>query len=219
MHKLMITSVIAVIGLGLAACSNGQPGDAKTAAASSPLDTAINHALNDAETKLTTQDFTLTERSSTGQLLPDAKITPKGDLIIAGKPVPLMPAQRAEVLAYRQQGIAIGKAGIAIGRSGAELGLKAVGTAIAAVFSGKSNEQIQQDVKAQTTSIHTEVTQLCDRLPALMATQKQLAADLPAFRPYATMTQKDVADCVVNAKRDVAIDHGQPVAPATPGTH
>ena len=29
----------------------------------------------------------------------------------------------------------------------------------------------------------------------MMATQQKLAASLPAFKPYATMTQEDIDDC------------------------
>jgi hypothetical protein len=32
-------------------------------------------------------------------------------------------------------------------------------------------------------------------MPDLLASQQKLAAAMPEFRPYATMTQKDVDDC------------------------
>jgi hypothetical protein len=37
--------------------------------------------------------------------------------------------------------------------------------------------------------------QLCKRMPGLLTSQQKLAAALPAFRPYATMTQEDIDDC------------------------
>lgn len=218
MHKLCTISATVLLGLGLAACSHGQPGGSSATATNSSLDLAINHALDHAETQLTTQDFTLTGRGSAGQLLPDAKITPKGDLVIAGKPVPLTPAQRQQVLAYRQQGIVIGEAGIAIGRDGATLGLSAAKTAIAAVFAGKSDQQVRQQVEAQTADIRAATVKLCAQLPALLTAQQQLAIAVPAFKPYATMTQKDVTDCSVDAQRDAALSRGPAVAPAAPGT-
>ena len=35
---------------------------------------------------------------------------------------------------------------------------------------------------------------------ALLASQQALAANLPAFKPYATMTQEDIDDCGKDAK-------------------
>jgi hypothetical protein len=36
----------------------------------------------------------------------------------------------------------------------------------------------------------------------MMTSQRKLAADVPEFRPYATMTQQDIDDCRTNALRD-----------------
>jgi hypothetical protein len=37
--------------------------------------------------------------------------------------------------------------------------------------------------------------QICTQLPAMLATQQRLAASLPAFKPFANMTQEDIDDC------------------------
>ncbi|MCA1714873.1 MAG: hypothetical protein LC715_07125, partial [Gammaproteobacteria bacterium] len=44
--------------------------------------------------------------------------------------------------------------------------------------------------------IEAAALRLCQRLPGLLATQQALAASLAAFRPYATMDQSDVDDCL-----------------------
>lgn len=195
MNKLLLTGTVALLGIALAACSNGQS-NGGTANTNSPIDNTINHILDHADTQLKTQDLTLDNKH---HIAPEGKITPQGDLLIAGKPVPLTPAQRSEVLAYRQQAIAVGEAGIAIGRSGAKLGLQAASTAIAAVFSGKSDAEVKQQVEAKATGIRASALKLCQQLPAMMAAQQKLAADVPAFRPYATMTQHDVQHCMDDA--------------------
>ena len=46
---------------------------------------------------------------------------------------------------------------------------------------------------------------LCTRLPPLLATQNQLAASLPEFKPYASMTQTDIDDCGKEGERGVAV--------------
>jgi hypothetical protein len=38
--------------------------------------------------------------------------------------------------------------------------------------------------------------QICRQLPAMRDTQQQLAASLPAFKPYATLDQADIDDCM-----------------------
>ncbi len=50
-------------------------------------------------------------------------------------------------------------------------------------------------IQAEAQKIKAQARKLCDRLPAMHATQQQLAAALPEFRPYATMTEEDIADC------------------------
>lgn len=177
------------------------PAPAATTQSGSFIDDSINAALARAQRRLKTHDITISGNDGPPNR-PEAKITPRGDLLIAGKPVPVTPAQRSLLLAYRAQIVSIGEAGIAVGRQGAELGLHAAGTAIAAALSGESNHEIQQKVQAQTAGIRQSAAKLCDRMPALMAEQKKLAAALPAFRPYATMTQKNVDDCRTDALQD-----------------
>lgn len=130
---------------------------------------------------------------------PKAEITPQGDFLIAGKPVSLTPDQRTEMLAYRQQLIEIARQGIAIGKQGATLGIHAASAAIAAVFSGESKQQIRQHVEAQTSGIRTAAAKICERLPALRASQQKLATDVPAFKPYADLTPAKIDECRTNA--------------------
>lgn len=119
---------------------------------------------------------------------------------MAGKPVPLSPSQRAEVLAYRHRVVDIARQGMEVGKQGAALGIEVARTAIAGVLSGASDEQIQQRAKAKTAGIRHTAKKICDRLPALMNSQHRLAADLPAFRPYADLTPAKIA----KSRSDVA---------------
>ena len=191
----------------LAACSAAQaPATQASAAAIASstlplLGNAVDHVLDHADEKLRTGDIELSERRGTYGY-PDAKISPQGDLLIGGKAVALTRAQRDEVLAYRQQLVEIAEAGMAVGRQGAALGTQAASVAMAAAFSGQSKQQIRQQVEAQATGIRMAAAKICDRLPALMVGQQKLADAVPAFKPYASLTQKDIDDCRKDALHD-----------------
>lgn len=199
--------LLVTCGVALCACSPGQqPASGSQANATSPsgnsmIDNAIDNALARADTKLHNKNITVSNSNgATGQ--PKAEITPQGDFLIEGKPVALTPAQQRQMLAYRQQLVAIGEQGIAIGKQGAKLGLDAAGAAIAGAFSGESKQQIRAKAEARASGIRQAAAKLCKSLPTLMATQQKLATEVPAFKPYATMTQKDIDDCRTNALKD-----------------
>lgn len=205
-HYLRIFGAVACLAM-LSACSAGQPspspaGSTTTAPASaSPINTAIDNAMDNIDAKLASKNISISDNDNA---LPNAEITPQGDLLIAGKPTPVDAAQRAELLAYRGQIIGIARQGIAIGKQGATLGANAASEAIAAVFSGESKDQVRARVEAQASGIRQAAAKICDALPALRSSQQRLAADVPAFKPYANLTSAKIDDCRHNA----AGDHG-----------
>lgn len=207
MHKY--SSLLIVPGiLVLAACSAGQPSSSSASAiasassSNSPIDRVIDRALDKADVDLTTRNIALSDND----VEPKAEITPQGDFLIDGKPVPLTPAQHAEMLAYRGQVISIGHAGIAIGKHGATLGMNIASDAIAGAFSGESEQQIRQRAEAQAAGIRQAAAKICDRLPALMASQQKLAAEVPAFMPYANLTPAKIEECRAHALEDGRFD-------------
>lgn len=195
--------LIAASVTALAACSAGPSQASSSTAVATPawaasVGSQVDDELNKASAELATKDITLSEHDRAGKVLPAAKITPTGDLIIAGRPVALTPAQRADALAYRRQLVSIAQQGMIIGGQGAKLGVTAAGEALSAIFSGQSTQQIDSNVKAKASGIKQAAQQLCQRLPALLVAQQKFAASVPAFRPYATATQHDIEDCEVN---------------------
>ena len=201
--------------LPLAACGQSQQGDRQPGASASTAQAAgdgsanassswiagkIGTAMQQATQELATRNIDVDnvhvgdghDRRPTG---PKAEITPQGDLLIAGKKVAATPAQQVLLLDYRKQIVSIAEAGMDIGTQGADLGLQASKSAIWGALSGKSDKQVEAAIKPQTDRIRAAALQLCQRLPALLASQQQLAAAMPEFRPYATMQQKDVEDC------------------------
>ena len=134
--------------------------------------------------------------------LPKAVITPQGELVIAGKTVSATPEQHILVADYRQHIIGIAEAGMDIGASGASLGTTAAKEAIFGALTGKSDKEIEARIKPQTEQIKVAALKLCKRMPDLLVSQQKLAAAMPEFRPYATMTQKDVDDCGKDDDKD-----------------
>jgi hypothetical protein len=197
--------------LPLAACSQSgsDAGDSDTKQAvgeadkqTSPsfLTAEIQKGIEKAKQELATKDIDVDSvhigngphQRSTG---PHAVITPQGELVIAGKPVKATPEQHAMLLDYRQQIVGMAEAGMDIGASGASLGTHAAKQAIWGALSGKSDQEIEAAIKPQTDQIQAAAARLCQRMPGLLASQQKLAAAMPEFRPYATMTQEDVDDC------------------------
>jgi hypothetical protein len=155
--------------------------------------------LDTASRQIATGDITLTADDAG---VPKATITPQGDFLVAGKSVAPSPEQRDEILGYRAQYIDIAQRGIAIGREGVEVGRHAVAPMIFAALFGASDEDIDASMDKRLAGVREATAKLCDRLPALMQAQQQLATDLPEFRPYASLTRKKIDDC----RKDVADD-------------
>ena len=138
--------------------------------------------------------------------LPNAEITPQGELLIEGKPVAATDAQRQQLLAYRGQIIGVAEAGMAIGVKGADIAGEALGGVVGVIFGGKDGEKaFEQRMEAQGKKIEAEALKLCTQLPALLASQQALSASMPEFKPYARMTQEDVEDCGKDDKPNVAV--------------
>ncbi|MFD0738060.1 hypothetical protein ACFQZQ_01985 [Lysobacter koreensis] len=206
-----------VLASALAACSADAPtatqpaAQPATDAPRTALGRTVERALVEARQELATENISVSgdlhirtgrhgkherrpAREVDGMPLPDAEISPAGDLLVAGKPVPVDARQRALLLQYRGQLIDVIEVGMSLGVKGADLGMQAAGEAIKGIFSGDT-DNIEQRIEAQAHKIEAEALQLCGRLPAMLATQNELATALPAFAPYATMTQQDIEDC------------------------
>lgn len=207
---LLCASLIAASG-----CARSDPppaasqsdGDAPRTALGRTVDTA----LREAREKLATENIAIDgdmhirvgdggvtrrqPRDERGNRLPKAEISPAGDLLIAGQPVEVDAAQRALLLQYRGQIVAVIESGMTIGVKGADLGMEAAGEALRGIFGGEGTKDLDKRVNARAEAIEAEALRLCEQLPAMYDTQQRLAAALPAFRPYATMTREDIEDC------------------------
>lgn len=137
--------------------------------------------------------------------LPPAEITPQGNLLIGGEIQQIDARQRQQLLAYRQQVVAVALSGIDIGQRGAEVAIDAVdGSWVGLLFgamTGRLERRIERVVKEQ---VQPAVLAICAQLPTLMASQQELAASLPEFRPYANLEQDDVDNCEDEVRSEFA---------------
>lgn len=186
--KTLVTPLIALaIALPLAAC--GERPQANDPAADTTLGRKVREATDVARKQLAEGNISVSKHSGA-----KVEITPDGSLLINDAAVPLDASQRALALRYRAQVVAVADAGIEIGVQGANLGVRAAGEAIKGVFSGDTG-QIEQRINAEAEQLKARAAKICDQLPALLATQQQLAAAVPAFKPYATMDQGSIDKC------------------------
>lgn len=188
--KAINASLLAfLLCLPLAACGE-RPSQADDAAdTDTTLGQKVREATDKARKELAEKNISISNGSGT-----KAEISPAGDLLIGGKAVAINDAQRSLLLQYREHMVKVAETGIDVGVQGANLGARAAGEALKGIFSGNT-DQIEQRVNAEAKKLEERAAQICDQLPALLATQQQLAAAIPEFKPYATMDQSDIDEC------------------------
>ncbi|PZS70450.1 hypothetical protein [Stenotrophomonas maltophilia] len=183
--------------LPLIACGGTSSAPDKTvgksvAEATSGVGQTVKEAMDDARKDIAQGNIKISADKQ-----PRAEITPDGRLLIAGKEVAANDTQRRHLQEYRGHVVAVAMAGMDVGLAGAKLGANAAGEALKGIFSGDS-EGVEKRINAEAAKIEAQAKRICDRLPAMLASQQALARELPAFKPYATMDQSDVDDCGKN---------------------
>ncbi|MBH1430170.1 hypothetical protein I5U42_02490 [Stenotrophomonas maltophilia] len=183
--------------LPLIACGGTSSAPDKTvgksvAEATSGVGQTVKEALDDARKEIAQGNIKISADKQ-----PRAEITPDGRLLIAGKEIAANDTQRRHLQEYRGHVVAVAMDGMDVGMAGAKLGANAAGEALKGIFSGDS-EGVEKRINAEAAKIEVQAKRICDRLPAMLASQQALARELPAFKPYATMDQSDVDDCGKN---------------------
>lgn len=115
---------------------------------------------------------------------PDAHVNANGDLVIGDKAVAIDSSQRALLKRYHSQVLAVREDGIATGKQGAALGMHAIGTVMDNLVAG-TPEKIDQDMNSRGKAVGATTGRMCNDIRRLKATQDEVTAQLPAFRPFA----------------------------------
>jgi hypothetical protein len=121
---------------------------------------------------------------------PDALINSDGTLQIDGKDVPVTPAQRGLLMLYFQNVVDVHQTGTEMGKVGAGIGANALKDSIA----GKSKTEKDDDAKAGSAQLKTLGLKICQDQANIANVQDQLAAQLPAFKPYSHIADAHAGD-------------------------
>lgn len=205
MKSSKAVTIVSLSALLLAACGNAPNPPAPPSPPESPqtiLGQVVGKAIDQARTEMATSNLTLgrdgginINGSRIGESdQPKAEITPRGDFLIEGRTIPVDDGQRALLLQYRTQVLGIAGAGMSMGTKGADLAGTAIKEAIGGIFNG-DGQQVEQRIEAEGKKLEAEAKRLCAQLTPLLGTQARLAASLPEFKPYATLSQSDVDEC------------------------
>ena len=211
-------TAFSLLSLGCSGGSTPQPSDGMTETESFFARQA-SKAIAEAQRKLETENipvdsstsFTIdghrygASRSSSD--LPRAEITPQGELLVAGEPVPATPGQRELLLEHRTQIMGVAHAGMAVGAQGANIAGTALSGLGGLLLGGEEGRNAYEErVKAEAETIKQEAVKLCSLLPGLYDSQQALAAAMPEFAPYATMTRQDIDECGKDIADDATAD-------------
>lgn len=153
---------------------------------------SVTRELDAEQARLATANFTL---SSHDKDAPNAEITPQGDFLVAGKPVTLTPQQHAQMLSYRAQLMQVSEQAFIVAKHGVKVGMRGTAPLVFRALLGESDEEIDQYMHKRLSGVFAEAAKICDRLPAVMTTERQLATSLSAFKPYANLTPAKIEDC------------------------
>lgn len=186
-----VLALLLVVIPSLGACSNQTSTDPAESRIETSVVESMKEARRDVRKHVNEGNIKL---SASDESLPRGEITPAGDLLIGGNKIEVDANQRALLMQYREQVADIAGAGAEIGLQGAELATRAMGEAFRSAFSGDT-AGMEKRIEAEAEKIEAQALLLCDRMPAMLATQQALSEALPEFRPYATMDADDISDC------------------------
>lgn len=188
MPRLPLIPFALAVALALGACSGT---DAPQDTGRGGFTGMAERAVDEIREELATEDMDLGRGSNNERA---AKLSPQGDLLIGGEKVAMDDAQRAIALDYRNALAEVAETGARIGLKGAALAGDALKLAAASALRG-DGKTVEEQIKGQAAELEVEAKALCALLPGLLERQQRFADAVPAFAPYAKMTQDDVEKC------------------------
>jgi hypothetical protein len=124
----------------------------------------------------------------------DAIVSSDGGLALDGKTIILSPAQQDDMRAYYAAAEALRRDAIATGKAGLATAASALGSVAKGLASGDP-DRIGGDVDAHAAKVEASAAKVCADVADLQARQDAISASLPAFKPYATITDHDAERC------------------------
>lgn len=129
---------------------------------------------------------------------PEAEIASNGDLAIDGKAVASTPAERGLLAQYNHSVRSVHETCLAMGKAGIETAAEAI-----AAKDSSTPEKADDAANVGASKLQDLNRDICKATAAIKIAQDQLAAQLAAFKPYASIVgASDASDCVHDAKAD-----------------
>lgn len=146
---------------------------------------------------------------------PRAEITADGTFTIDGKAVALDDAQRANLVKYHAEAMRFIEHAKDTGVAGAEVGVAAVKEVASGLAAGDTSK-ISERVEAKADIVRQAADKLCTDLESISALQKEIGAQLAAFRPYGIVSDRDPAQCHKDVAKSGVKDAQAPPPAAEP---
>ena len=115
---------------------------------------------------------------------PTAIIDADGTLQVDSKVVSTNQAEHEMLKQYYLAATAVREHGIATGKAGVAMAGETAKGAISSIFSGDEGK-VHEDAKTGSLKVVQEAMKICQDLVNIRTAQDSLAAQLPAFKPYA----------------------------------
>lgn len=148
------------------------------------------HAYADQHIRFSGDDVIITADDAS-----EARISPAGDLRIAGKTVAVSADQRRLLVQYSAGAHGIASQGAKVGSEGAKMAVTVLDDVFSGIFDGDVKETVEARVKAHTAGLKSAVRTLCDDMRSLQSVQDRLVGSLSNFRPYAVITDQYIGHC------------------------
>ncbi len=191
---LHAAAIVLMSAVGLSSCSASETPSASSSTERTGLAGVAEQATAEIREEFATENLSL---DNDGGKLPEAALSPSGELLISGKTVALDARQQALALEYRSQLAGVAEAGAELGIEAAALAQVAMKEAAKGLFGG-DKAAMDARIESEAEGVKTAALALCGRLPTLLASQTRLAEAVPEFVPYARMSQKDIEECEVD---------------------
>lgn len=133
---------------------------------------------------------------------PEGVIDSSGNFAVDGKPVNVTPQQQALLMAYYMNVADVHNIGLKMGKVGGTM-------AVDAIAHASSSKEADDRAAKGADELQTLGIAICKDTAGIKTVQDQLAAQLPAFKPYAGIVDRgSVDDCAKDMDKSKGKDAG-----------
>ena len=129
----------------------------------------------------------------------EARISPQGRLTIRDADVSVTEGQRAQLVSYYNAASGVYEHAASTGMAGAQVGVTAA-TSVASGLAKGDMSDVKAKIEAQAGEVKRQALKICDNLAEVRAAQDALSGQIPAFKPYAVVSERETADCARDLK-------------------